>query len=258
MKLQRLFLFAIVLSGGVVVAEIQTETLQYREGDTVLQAFIAHDSALPAPRPGVRVVHEWYGVNEHAMNTARKLAELGYVGFALDMYGADRRTSQVEEAGQWSGEIKSNPELMRARFQAAFDVIRDHPLVNPRQIAALGYCFGGTVVLEMARAGLDLDGVVSFHGGLGSAWPEAKREISTKVLVLHGADDPYVPEEEVAAFQQEMRDAGADWQFIAYGNAVHSFTNPKASLDGARYEERAARRSWEATVQFLRELFPAP
>ena len=145
--------------------------------------------------------------------------------------------------------------MARDRFTAAFDVLRDHPFVNPNNIAAIGYCFGGTVVLEMARYGLDLDGVVSFHGGLKSSIPQEERNIKAKVLVLHGADDPHVPVEEVQAFWKEMQDAGVDWYLVAYGNAVHSFTNPKADRDTAKYNEAAATRSWEAMSDFLKEIF---
>lgn len=236
-------------------AEIKAEKVTYKEGDTTLEGVIAYDDAIQGKRPGVLVVHEWYGVNEHAINSAKKLAQLGYVGFALDMYGADKRTTDPQQAGKWSSEFKSNPELAQRRFKAALDVLKQHPMVVAEHIASIGFCFGGTISLEMARAGLDLDGVVSFHGGLKSVLPADQRNLKAKVLVLHGAEDPYVTQEEVAGFVQEMRDAKADWQLVQYAHAVHSFTNPAANMEGAKYNEPAARHSWEAMATFLGELF---
>jgi dienelactone hydrolase len=236
-------------------SDVKVETVEYRDGETVLQGYLAYDPGQQGQRPGVLVVHEWWGLGEHAKNSARKLAEMGYVGFALDMYGKGKLTTDPAEAGKWAAEFKSNPALAQPRFGAAYDLLKKHPQVDPTKIAAIGYCFGGTIVLEMARAGVDLDGVVSFHGGLKSVLPATARNLQAKVLVCHGAIDPHVPDEEVLAFKEEMTAAKADWQFIAYGNAVHSFTNPEAKGDTTRYEEKAARRSWEAMSDFLREIF---
>lgn len=245
----------LLLLPGIVQAAIHSEHVEYQAGETLLEGYLAYDESLEGELPAVLVVHEWYGVNEHARNSARKLAELGYVAFALDMYGKDRRTTEMEQAAAWSGEMKQNPALALERFEAALETVRAHERVDAAKVASIGYCFGGTISLEMARSGLDLVGVVSFHGGLGSVLPEEERDIRAKVLVLHGADDPLVPNEEVLAFEEEMRQAGADWYLIAYGNAVHSFTNPEADMDAARYNETAARRSWQAMEAFLAELF---
>jgi len=245
----------LLLLSGMAQAAIHTETVEYQAGETLLEGYLAYNDSVEGPLPAVLIVHEWYGLNDHSRNSARKLAELGYAAFALDMYGKDRRTTEMEQAAAWSGEMKENPELARERFVAALETVRAHPRVDAAKVASIGYCFGGTISLEMARAGLDLVGVVSFHGGLQSVLPEGEREIQAKVLVLHGADDPLVPNAEVEAFEEEMRQAGADWYLIAYGNAVHSFTNPEADMEAARYNETAARRSWQAMEAFLEEVF---
>lgn len=238
------------------------ETISYAEGATVLKGYLATPEGIEAGTkvPGVIIVHEWWGLGEHVRDVADQLADEGYVAFALDMYGDGKTTTEASEAMEWSGEIKSDPELAKRRFLAARDellgpISDDLPYaVDPGRLASIGFCFGGTISLEMARSGLDLAGVVSFHGGLKSSIPKDDRDIQTKILVCHGADDPHVGAEEVAAFKQEMRDAEADWQFISYGNAVHSFTNPAADFPGARYEERAAKRSFRAMLDFFREV----
>jgi dienelactone hydrolase len=237
-------------------AAVKTETVEYKAGDTVLKGYLAYDDSVEGKRPGVLVVHEWTGLGEHPKESARKLAGLGYIALAVDMYGGGKVTSDTSEAARLSSEIKNNPDLLRERFTAAMDELKSQPLCDADRIAAIGYCFGGTVVLEMARMGTDLAAVVSFHGGLGSKVPEDERGgIRAKVLACHGADDPHVPPEEVETFQDEMRESGADWVLISYGNAVHSFTNPKANSESARYNEKAARRSWEAMKDFFRETF---
>lgn len=236
-------------------AALHTETVSYRDGDVELKGHLAYDESVEGRRPGVLVVHEWTGLGEHPKTSARGLAELGYVAFAVDMYGGGKVTADTKEAAALSGNIKRHPDLARSRFTAALETLRGHPVCDPRRIAAIGYCFGGTVVLEMARSGLDLAGVVSFHGGLASAIPQQERRLKASVLACHGADDPHVPEEEVAAFGEEMRGLGADWQLNIYGGAVHSFTNPDADSESARYDPEAARRSWEAMKAFLREVF---
>jgi dienelactone hydrolase len=237
-------------------AAVKTETVEYKAGDTLLKGYLAYDDSVKGERPGVLVVHEWTGLGEHPKASARKLAGLGYIALAVDMYGEGKLTSDTGEAARLSSEIKNNPDLLNERFSAAMGELGANPLCDRSRIAAIGYCFGGTVVLEMARMGADLAAVVSFHGGLGSNVPKDDRGmIRAMVLACHGADDPHVPPEEVQAFQDEMREAAADWVFISYGNAVHSFTNPRADSESARYNEKAARRSWEAMKSFLSEAF---
>lgn len=243
-----------VVLGFAAHAGIVTETVTYEAGGTALEGYLARPAEAAAQRPAVIVIHEWYGVTEHPRNSARRLAELGYVAFAADMYGKGRVTSDHGEAAAWSSELKENPALARERFAAALAVLEAHEGAGP--VAAIGYCFGGTMALDMARLGLPLRGVVSFHGGLESAIPKPERNIEARILVLHGADDPLVPEEEVAAFREEMLALGAEWTLIAYAGAVHSFTNPDADSEAARYHAEADAQSWQDLLKFLDEIFP--
>ncbi|MBI2421299.1 MAG: dienelactone hydrolase family protein [Candidatus Hydrogenedentes bacterium] len=235
---------------------MKTEIIEYKDGDVVLEGFLAYDEALSSLRPGILIVHEWWGLGEHTKESAKKLAEAGYVAFAVDMYGKGKLTENMADAAKWSGEFKSNPPLAKGRFLAAHEVLASRINVDKSRIGAMGYCFGGTIVLEMARLGLDLDGVVSFHGGLGTTQGSGAKDIKAKVLVCHGADDPLVPAAEITAFQEEMRASKADWQFISYGGAVHSFTNPAATgvIPAAKYHEPTARRSWVAMMEFFGEV----
>jgi dienelactone hydrolase len=239
-------------------AQLKTEVVDYTDGDTVLEGYLAYDVSFEGKRPGVIVVHEWWGLTQHPKERAKQLAELGYVAFALDMYGKDRVTDAPKQAAQWSGQFRTDPALAQRRFQAGWDALISRPQVDAKRVAAIGFCFGGTICLEMARLGLDLDGVVSFHGGLASSVPEDKKNIRASILVCHGADDPHVPLSEVEAFVKEMRAAKADWQLNMYGGAVHSFTNPEADkhgMEGVAYNEEAARRSWAAMQLFFDEIF---
>jgi dienelactone hydrolase len=227
----------------------------------VLEGYLAYDDSFSGKRPGVLVVHEWKGLGEYEKKRARMLAELGYVAFAGDIYGKGVRAVTTQEAAHLSGKYKSERPLLRARVKAALEVLKTLPLTDPARTAAIGYCFGGTTVLELARSGAAVRGVVSFHGGLATPAPDDARNIKARVLVLHGADDPYVRPDEVAAFQKEMKIGGVDWQMVYYGGAVHSFTK-KASGDdpsrGVAYNEKADKRSWEAMKKFFGEIFRAP
>jgi dienelactone hydrolase len=238
-------------------AAVQTKTVEYKQGDQVLEGYLAWNDAVTGPRPGVLVVHEWTGLGDYVQMRCRKLAELGYVAFAADIYGKGIRPT-VQEAGALAGKYKKDQKLMRDRVNAGLAELRGNPMCDPKRIAAIGYCFGGTCVLELARSGADVAGVVSFHGGLSTANPADAKNIHGKVLVLHGGDDPHVTPKEVEAFQDEMRNAGVDWQFVAYGGAVHAYTNPSAGSDksrGAAYNAAADRRSWEAMKAFFAEIF---
>lgn len=247
-----LLLFAAATAG----AEVKTGIVEYRHGDAVLEGYLAYDDAIPGKRPGVLVVHEWMGHNPYVRKRAEQLARLGYVAFALDMYGKGVRAKDAKEAAALAGKYKGDRKLMRARAGAGLDVLRKHPATDPARLAAIGYCFGGTAALELARGGAELAAVVSFHGGLDTPTPEDARNIRGKVLALHGGDDPFVPAAQVEAFQDEMRKGRVDWQFVSYGGAVHSFTNPEAGNDnskGAAYNETADRRSWIAMNAFFAE-----
>jgi dienelactone hydrolase len=200
-----------------------------------------------------------WGLNDYAKRRVEQLAELGYVAFAADIYGEGRIAVDIEEARQLSGTYKGDRPLFRARVAAGLETLKAQPSVDPARVAAIGYCFGGTAVLELARGGAEVAGVVSFHGGLDSPTPEDAKNIRAKVLVLHGADDPLVPPAEVLAFEEEMRQGGVDWQLISYGGAVHGFTNPASGDDpsgrGVAYNAVADARSWAAMRQFFAELF---
>jgi dienelactone hydrolase len=239
-------------------AEIVSKTVEYKQGDAVLEGVSVYDDAIQGKRPAVLVVHQWKGLGDYEKKRAEMLAKLGYNVFAADIYGKGIRPQSPQAAGAEAGKYKHDRALLRSRVRAGLDVLMTHELTDPKRVAAIGYCFGGTTVLELARSGADIVAVVSFHGGLSSPAPADAKNIKAKVLALHGADDPNVPPKEVAAFEDEMRQGGVDWQLIAYGGAVHSFTDWNAGSDnskGAAYNERADRRSWEAMKQFFAEAF---
>ncbi len=239
-------------------AAVKTEPFSYEVDGVTFQGVYSVDESIPGKRPVVLVVHEWWGLTDHAKQTAARLAELGYVGVALDLYGGGKVTASANEAAAWSSALKQQPEKARRRFEAALAALQAYPTVDKEKIAAIGFCFGGTMVLEMARMGLPLKGVVSFHGGLTTNVAEPVSPISTRILLCHGADYPAVPASELAAFEDEMRRLGADWQVVVYGGAKHSFTNPAAdsyNLPPAKYDPKAAQRSWEHMKVFLAEIF---
>lgn len=256
----RILTALIMLMAGAIAADakLRSEKIEYLHGGKTFEGYLVYDDAVKGARPGVLVVHEWMGLGDYARGRADQLASLGYVAFAADMYGKGVRAQNPEEARKLSSALKGDRALMRDRINAALEVFKTQNMVDRSRIAAIGYCFGGTVALELARSGADVDGVVSFHGGLDSPTPQDASKIKAKVLVLHGADDPNVPAAQVAAFEQEMRAANVDWQLVAYGGAVHSFTNPAAGNDNSKgnaYNALADRRSWEAMRVFFNEIF---
>jgi dienelactone hydrolase len=257
--MKRIFLVLTLLCLAVSAeAAVKTKVIEYKQGETILEGYLAWDDAKSVRRPGVLIVHEWTGINDHMKQRAEMLAKLGYVAFAADIYGKGVRPSAQPDAAKTAGIYKNDRALMRARARAGLEELKKQRFVDPQRLAAIGYCFGGTTVLELARDGADIRGVISFHGGLSTPTPQDARNIKGKVLVLHGADDPFVKAEEVAAFQEEMRKGGVDWLFVSYGNAVHSFTNKAAGSDntkGAAYNEKADKRSWEALKIFFAEIF---
>jgi dienelactone hydrolase len=239
-------------------AAIVSRPLEYQAGETTLIGYLVYDDARTGPRPGVLVVPDWIGLGDFAKKKAEEVAALGYVALAVDMYGGGLIAADQEEAGKLAGALKGNRAELRARVNAALEALARQPQVARGKLAAIGFCFGGTTVLELARSGASVAGVVSFHGGLDTPDPADAKNIRGKVLVLHGADDPLVPPPEVQAFEDEMRRARVDWQLVAYGGAVHAFTNPKAGVDpsrGVAYNEAAARRSWRAMKDFFSEIF---
>jgi len=238
-------------------ARIQTKEVEYRQGGTVLKGFIAWDDAAAGKRPGVLVVHEWWGLNDHARHQARRLAEAGYVGFALDMYGAGKVTTHPQDAQAFATEATKDPAVLAARFNAALELLKRDPRVDPARIAAIGYCFGGGVVLDMARSGADLAAMVSFHGSLGTKTPAQPGKVKARVLVLAGGADPFVPAEQVEAFRKEMQAAGARFEVVTYPGAKHGFTNPDAGQYGMpqlAYDPAADRQSWAAMLQLFHDV----
>ena len=242
-------------------AAIKGDEVQYKVGDQMFKGYIAYDDAKKEKRPGVLVVHEWWGHNEYARKRARMLAELGYTALALDMFGDGKQAHHPDEAGKFAGEVQQNMDAAKARFVAAEDVLKKHPTVDVQKIAAIGYCFGGAVVLQMARAGVDLKGAASFHGPLGTATPAAKGRVKAKVFVANGADDSFVKPEEVAAFKQEMEAAGIDYKLVNYPGAKHSFTNPDADELAKKfnmpiaYNAEADKQSWSEMQVFFKKIF---
>lgn len=240
-------------------AKIQTKNIEYKQGDTVLQGFLAWDDAAKGKRPGVLIVHEWWGHNQHARNQAVRVAKAGYVGFALDMFGKGKVATHPKDAQAFVQEATKDPQVVTARFDAALELLEKQPQVDPEKIAAFGYCFGGGVALQMARAGEPLDAVVTFHGSLKPFGPPAEPgKVKPAILVLAGGADPMVSSEQVQAFEQEMKAAGAKLEVITYPNAKHAFTNPdaaKAGVPGLEYNADADKKSWKAATQFLKKVF---
>ncbi len=236
---------------------IVSNTVSYLDGDVVLEAFFAFDDAISGRRPAVLINHAWGGRDGFVAEKAQKLAALGYVGFALDMYGKGILGSGPEENAKLMQPFMDDRDMLQKRSQAALAAVKLMPWVDDSKIAAIGFCFGGLCVLDLARTGADIKGVVSFHGLLGAPGNTGNNRIKAKVLALHGNDDPMVPVEQVIAFQQEMTHAGADWQLHCYGNTMHAFTNPVANNPdfGTVYQPAADRRSWQSLCNFLEEIF---
>ncbi|MBC7980252.1 MAG: dienelactone hydrolase family protein [Armatimonadetes bacterium] len=240
-------------------AAILEKSIPYSHGDVKLEGYHAYDDALKGKRPAVLIIHQWTGLGDHEKRRAKMLAELGYNVFAADIYGAGIRPT-APAAGEEAGKYKSDRTLFRNRMLAGLEVLKQDSHTDPSKIAAVGYCFGGLGVIELARAGTDIAGVVSFHGSLASApgMSAGKGKISAKILCLHGASDPHVQAAEVNAFQLEMSSAKADWQFVSFGGAVHAFTQESAGDDiskGVAYDKSADMRSWEDMQQFFAEIF---
>jgi dienelactone hydrolase len=244
---------------GPATADIQTREVTYQANGTTLKGFLAWDAAREGKRPGVLVVHEWWGLNDHVRDQARRLAEAGYVGFAVDMYGNGKVTTHPDSAGAFMNQAMANMSDLMARFAAAREELSRDAHVDVEKIGAIGYCFGGAVVLGQARAGADLDAVVSFHGALVPGKVDSGA-VKAQVLVLTGGDDPFVPDSAVRNFQQEMTAAGAmpQTQIVVYPGVKHSFTNPHADSVGMpqlAYDAHAAARSWQAMLDLFHRVW---
>jgi dienelactone hydrolase len=255
-------LIALSLDTALAAPKIVGKVVEYSADGVVMKGYLAFDERMRGARPGVLVVHEWWGHNEYARKRARMLAELGYTALAVDMYGDGKTADHPDDAGKFSSEVMKNFDLGKARFNAAMDFLKRQPTVDPSRIAAIGYCFGGAIVLNMARQGADLRGVVSFHGNLTAVKPAEPGSVKAKVLVFNGADDPMTTADQIAAFKEEMKRAGADYRFVNYPGVKHSFTNPDADVYAKRfnfaalaYNADADRKSWAEMKKFLKAVF---
>ena len=257
MKKALLSVLLILLLSLPAAAKIVSKPVEYQHGGTAFKGYLAYDDAKAGKRPGVLVVHEWWGLNDYVRSRVDQLARLGYIAFALDLYGKDVWTTDPKKAKELMGHLQGSP-LLRERASAGLDILRKNHLVDTRKIAAIGYCFGGTTVLELAFGGADLAGVASFHGGLTTPKPEDEGKIKAKILVLHGADDSFISADAIPSFQEAMRKANADWQMVYFGGTVHSFTNPgadKVGIKGIAYNPKADQRSWSYLKVFFNEIF---
>lgn len=247
---------AVLMLTSPVFAKVITQVVQYGDGGTALEGYLAYDDAFKGKRPGVLVIHEWNGLGKYVKSRSEQLAKLGYVAFAADIYGKGVRPETMEACQVESGKYRDNRNLMRQRAKAALREMRKNPMVDTTKIAAIGYCFGGTSVLELARSGEDLKGVASFHGGLDTPYPNDAKHIKGKVLVLQGGADDYTLAK-VPAFEEEMKNAKVDYKVITYKGAKHGFTNPeyKGATGGVKYDANADKGSWKAMKGFFAEIF---
>jgi dienelactone hydrolase len=240
-------------------AKLVTTPIEYTDSKgATLHGYTVYDDSTSGKRPGVLVIHDWRGLTDYTKKRCDMLAELGYVAFAADIYGKDLSKAGVPEWMKEATVYKSDRALYRERARAAFNAFLKQPQVDSLRIAAIGYCFGGTGVIEMARDGLPLRGVVSFHGGLDSKPLSDGATIKAKVLALCGADDPYEKPEDMQAFEQQLRENNVDYQIVSYGHAVHAFTDPGVDAlnqNGAKYNAPADKRSWQAMRDFFAEIF---
>lgn len=251
----------LMLAFRPVSAEVVGNELKYRVGDTQFNGYFAYDDSIKGGRPGVIVVHEWWGHNEYARKRARMLAKLGYSAIALDMYGDGKQASHPRDAGRFSSAVSSNLPEAEKRFLAAYDILQQQPQTDKQKMAAIGYCFGGGIVLAMARRGVNLQGVVSFHGSPNLGAPVTKGKVKASLLVLNGQDDVFIKPEQISAFKSEMTSAGVDYEFVNYAGAKHAFTNPDADMFGEKfsiplkYNKEADVQSWDKMQSFFKRVF---
>lgn len=249
---------AFVVASGIKVEKVEYQDTSKAKDGVVLEGLVAYDDAAKGTHPAVVVVHDWMGISQNTEQRIKELAAMGYVAFAADIYGKGVRPTDAKSAGEQAGKFKADRALMRRRAQAALDVVSARKDVDKNKIAAMGFCFGGTTALELGKSGAPLKGVVSFHGGLDAVTPGDSKNIKGKVLVLHGAADPFVPQKDIDAFLKDLNDAKVDWTMTSYAGAVHAFTVPGAGNDpskGAAYDEKASKRAFAAMKSFFDEIF---
>lgn len=239
-------------------ADVQTRKLIYKHGDVECHGYLAWDDAAKGPRPGVLIVHEWWGLNDYARRRAEQLAKLGYVAFAADMYGSGKLTEHPKEAGEMASKVRVNVEHWRKRATAALETLKAQPQCDKSNLAAIGYCFGGSTALHLALSGAELKAVVSFHGALPAPTEAEVKQIKSAILVCHGAADTFIPEKAIAAFRGALDKGGAKYEFVAYPGVVHSFTVPDAdarNLPGMKYDKAADEDSWKRMLALFKEKF---
>lgn len=258
----KLALLALALAIPVsTYAKVVGKTVEYKVGETTLKGYLAYDNSIKGKRPGIIVVHEWWGLTDYPKKRAEMLAKLGYVALAADMYGDGKTVDNPGDAQKSAGESMKDANLLKSKFLAAMDFLKQDEHTDPTQIAAIGYCYGGGVVLNMARAGVDLKGVVSFHGSLGAVIPADKGNVKAKILVCSGAADKFISEKDIETFKNEMKGAGADLKYVAYKGALHAFSNPDATALGKKfnmpiaYDEKADKGSWSEMQKFFKAIF---
>ena len=239
-------------------SKIITETVTYKEAGEEFTSYVSYDSSIKGKRPGILVVHEWWGLDDYPKKRAEMLAKLGYVAFAVDMYGTGKVTDKPEQAKAWMTEVTTDVEWWRERAIAGITRLKNHKLVDDSKIAAIGYCFGGGTVIQLAYGGLDINGIVSFHGSLPIADESSFGKIKAKMLIAHGNADPFIARESLTKFQDTLDKTGADWSMLTYGNVRHSFANPNTDsrgLDALKYNKEADERSWKAMQTFFDDIF---
>ena len=247
-----------LLTSTAARSEIVTETVSYQDGDTALQGHIYYDDAVVGKRPGVLVVHEWWGLDDYAKRRASMLAELGYIAFTADMYGVGKVTEHPDQAKEWMMVNASNVPAWRGRAELALQQLTEHKLTDTENTAAIGYCFGGATVVELAYSGAALKGVASFHGSLPLPVEGETPDLKAQLLILHGEADPFVEKSHVTKFREQLNTINADWEMVSYGGVMHSFTNASAGDHGMpalKYDARADQRSWARLQQFFDEIF---
>ncbi len=259
MKIRLTFLVLILIVFTTTAqAKVVSQTVAYQHEGVNLEGYLAYDDASRGKRPGVLVVHEWWGLNEYARSRVKQLAGMGYVAFGLDMYGKGKVTAHPSQAAEWMKQVRSNVRQWQQRARAGLEVLKKDPRTDTKRIAAIGYCFGGGTVQQLAYSGADIKGVVSFHGPLLPPGDDQAKRITAKILISHGAADPFVKEGAIETYISSMEKSGADWQMIIHGGAKHSFTNPhadKAGMDALKYSKSADQRSWGDMVLFFDEIF---
>ena len=258
MKFRCLLSVLIFVLPLAATAAIKTDTVSYKDGNTELQGIIVYDDGIEGVRPGIIVIHEWWGLNDYVRKRAEMLASLGYVAFAIDMYGKGKVTEHGNQAGEWMKQITTNVANWQDRALLGLDILKNHKLVASSHVAAIGYCFGGATVMQMAYTGADLKGVASFHGSLPTPVADQAKSIKADSFVAHGNADAFVPPERVAKFKQAMKRSGVNLQFLGFPGVRHGFTNPQAGkygIDNLAYEPEADKISWERLIDFFEQVF---